>query len=513
MIFLPVLTSVSLPLRRRCLKPRRQQGKLHTSNLNGAKRDQGTSMSRLNLICGGHAESGPSNDKSDMSPSREYRNSREDLTKHVPANMLRHAKGKNPSGPQRGESFPLKVTRATETNNLDNPLLLEDYNRSYSAMEGKESEYHRHHSANDNRGYASDPPSPPRFQGYVPSQSDKPPEYSASAADSLARPTSLNTQPGQIIFCSSIDQMKENMYRSMVPTLVIPAHYMRLPSEFSGKDGKDQKEQDKDGGQMGGGQQHHHHHTQKQGQQQLQQQQGGSQGDDSEEPSWASDSSGGPVTIPVLFNDSTMAQMNGELQALTEKKLLELGVKQHPRAWFISLDGRANAHVRHSYIDVGNDLSGGGGGIGFGSGSSSTPRDINLESALDVHGRKSGMNQKGKDERWGGRKSHGLSSTGVKNYSKLAYPDHSEPSSSEGRPVSPEENSLTPLLDEGPSSRGSTIPRRGRSRVNSGRSSNSENRRDSMTSPEDDPDDKDENKKSPWQKIEDRPLMVFHPRK
>lgn len=479
------------------------------SNLNGAKRDQGTSTSRLNLICGGHVEADPSNDKSEMSPSRDYQSSREDLTKHVPAHMLRHAKGKMASGPQRGESFPMKVTRATETtNNLDNPLLHEDYNRSYSPMESKESEYHRHHNANDNRGYSSDPPSPPRFQGYVPSQSDKPPEYSAAAADSLARPTSLNTQPGQIIFCSSIDQMKENMYRSMVPTLVIPAHYMRLPSEFSNKDGKDQKDQDKDGAQMGGGQQHHHHHSQKQGQQQ----QGGSQGDDSEEPSWASDSSGGPVTIPVLFNDSTMAQMNGELQALTEKKLLELGVKQHPRAWFISLDGRNNAHVRHSYIDAGNDLSGGGGG--FSGGPSCSGRDVNLEPPLEAHERKSGGNRKGKDERWGtgGRKGHG-GGGGGKSYSKLAYPDHSEPSSSEGRPVSPEENSLTPLLDEGPSSRGSTIPRRGRSRVNSSRSSNSENRRDSMTSPEDDPDDKEENKKSPWQKIEDRPLMVFHPRK
>ncbi|XP_054898983.1 protein FAM171A2 [Poeciliopsis prolifica] len=496
--------------RRKCLKPRRHQGKPHSSNLNGAKRDQGTSTSRLNLICGGHVESGPSNDKSEMSPSRDYKSSREDLTKHVPAHMLRHAKGKSTSGSQRGESFPMKVTRATETNNLDNPLLHEDYNRSYSPKESKESEYHRHHNANDNRGYSSDPPSPPRFQGYVPSQSDKPPEYSAAAADSLARPTSLNTQPGQIIFCSSIDQMKENMYRSMVPTLVIPAHYMRLPSEFSGKDGKDQKDQDKDGTQMGGGQQHHHHHhSQKQGQQQ----QSGSQGDDSEEPSWASDSSGGAVTIPVLFNDSTMAQMNGELQALTEKKLLELGVKQHPRAWFISLDGRANAHVRHSYIDVSNDLSGGG----FGGGSSSAQRDVNLEPPLESQERKSSGNRKGKDERWGtgGRKGHGISSGsgGGKNYSKLAYPDHSEPSSTEGRPVSPEENSLTPLLDEGSSSRGSTIPRRGRSRGNSSRSSNSENRRDSMTSPEDDPDDKDENKKSPWQKIEDRPLMVFHPRK
>uniref|UniRef100_A0A1A8E8V2 Family with sequence similarity 171, member A2 n=1 Tax=Nothobranchius kadleci TaxID=1051664 RepID=A0A1A8E8V2_NOTKA len=491
--------------RRRCLKPRRHQGKPHTSNLNGAKRDQGTSTSRLNLICGGHVESGPSNDKSDLSPSRDYQSSREDLTKHIPAHMLRHTKGKHPSGSQRGESFPMKVTRATETNNLDNPLLHEDYNRSYSPKDGKESEYHRHHSANDNRGYASDPPSPPRFQGYVPSQSDKPPEYSAAAADSIARPTSLNTQPGQIIFCSSIDQMKENMYRSMVPTLVIPAHYMRLPPEFSGKDGKDQKDQDKDGMQMGGSQQHHHH-SQKQGQPQ----QGGAQGDDSEEPSWASDSSGGAVTIPVLFNDSTMAQMNGELQALTEKKLLELGVKQHPRAWFISLDGRDNAHVRHSYIDVSNDLSGGG----LGCGSSSTQRDVNLEPPLVSQDRKSAANRKGKDERWGtgGRKSHGVSSSG-KNYSKLAYPDHSEPSSSEGRPVSPEENSLTPLLDEGPSSHGSTNTRRGRSRGNSSRSNNSENRRDSMTSPEDDPDDKDENKKSPWQKIEDRPLMVFHPRK
>ncbi|XP_068439591.1 protein FAM171A2 isoform X2 [Clinocottus analis] len=493
--------------RRKCLKPRRQQGKPHSANLNGAKRDQGTSTSRLNLICGGHAESGPANDKSEMSPSRDYQSSREDLTKHVPAHMLRHAKGKSASGPQRGESFPMKVTRATETNNLDNPLLHEDYNRSYSPMEGKESEYHRHHAnANDNRGYASDPPSPPRFQCYVPNQTDKPPEYSAAAADGLARPTSLNTQAGQIIFCSSIDQMKENMYRSMVPTLVIPAHYMRLPSEFS-KDGKDQKDQDKDGAQTGGGQ---HHHSQKQG---------GSQGDNAEDPSWASDSSGGPMTIPVLFNDSTMAQMNGELQALTEKKLLELGVKQHPRAWFISLDGRNNAHVRHSYIDAGNDLSGGGGFLG---GPSSAGRDVNLEPPLEGQERKSGINRKGKDERWGtgGRKGLGVGSGGLgggKCYSKLAYSDHGESGGggggSEGRPVSPEENSLTPLLDEGPSSRGSTIPRRGRSRVNSSRSSNSENRRDSMTSPEDDPDDKDENKKSPWQKIEDRPLMVFHPRK
>ncbi|KAM9560726.1 protein FAM171A2 [Salvelinus alpinus] len=492
--------------RRKCLKPRRQQGKPHTA-LNSSKRDQGTSTSRLNLICGGHVESGPSNDasKSDPSPSRDYQSSREEFAKHVPAHKLRHSKAKGASGPQRGESFPMKVTRATDTNNLDNPLLLqEDYSRNYSPImeDDKDSDYHiRCHTANDNRGYTSDGGSPPRF---LSDKSDKPPEYSAAAADHLARPTSLNTQPGQIIFCHSMDQMKENMYRSMVPTLVIPAHYMRMSSDFSGKE----QQQDKEGGmQMGAGQSHH---PQQQSQHQQHQQQGGSQGDDSEGQNWNSDPSQGPVRIPVLFNDSTMAQMNGELQGLTEKKLLELGIKQHPRAWFISMDGRAN-HVRHSYIDVSNDLSSGGIGGGGGGPSCSTIREANLEGRMDgTQDRKAAAIRKGKDERWG---TGGRKGGGSKGMSKLAYQEHSEPSSSEGRPVSPEENSLTPLLDEGPSSRGSTIPRRGRSRMNSARSSNSENRRDSMTSPEDDPDSKDENKKSPWQKIEDRPLMVFPPKK
>ncbi|CAG5903238.1 unnamed protein product [Menidia menidia] len=436
----------------------------------------GTSTSRLNLICGGHAELGPSGDKSELSPS----SGREDLAKH---------------------SFPMKVTRSTETtNNLDNPLL-------------PESDFQRLHGASDNRGYSADPPSP-RFHGYVPSQSDKPPEYSvAAAADGLARPTSLNTQPGQIIFCSSIDQMKENMYRSMVPTLVIPAHYMRLPSDF--KDGTDHAE-NKDGGQpeRGGVQQNlqhllHHHQlqqlAQKQGQnqgqhQQQQQQLGGPQGGSqgcSQGGDGSSDSPGGAVTIPVLFNDSTMAQMNGELQALTEQKLLELGVKQHPRAWFISLDGRANAHVRHSYIDAGEDRGGGGGGgvLGgvFG----------NLEPPLESQERKAGLNRRGKDERWGTGGRKGL---GGKSYSKLGYQDHGEPGGGENRPASPEENSPPPLREGGggPPPRGGGGGGGGPARIPISTTTSSNLLHLHL---------QDENKKSPWQKIEDRPLMVFHPRK
>ncbi|XP_030625861.1 protein FAM171A2 [Chanos chanos] len=532
--------------RRRCLKPRRQQKQSQVSSgLSSSKRDQGTSTSRLNLICGGHIEPGASNGnldagKADSSPSRDFKNAREEFSKHVPAHKLRHSsKGKASKGAQRGESFPMKVHRSTDTSTLDPPLLHEDYSRNYSPVEDhKDQDYRRRHVVNDNRGYTSDPPSPPP---------DKPPEYSqvSQGSDHLARPTSLNTQPGQIIFCSSLEQMKENMYRSMVPTLVIPAHYMRFSSDFSaaesGKDSQGQIDREKEGqgtasNASGGSSANHGLQNQNQGSGQAQAQQGMPSPAGSDESMWASGGPSAPVHIPVLFNDSTMAQMNGELQALTEKKLLELGVKQHPRAWFISLDGRANAHVRHSYIDVGSDLGHGGGQSGnhsaqstlsapAGSSKDCSPPEMSTQEQLE---RKPAGQRKSKEERHGhssGRKGHASGSTSSagsasssKPYTKLAYHDPLELSGGVGRmgAGSPLENPLTPLLDDGPDeSRGSAVAHRGRSRGNSSRSSNSETQRDSVTSPEEDndPDDKDENKKSPWQRIEERPLMVFHAKK
>ncbi|KAL7874872.1 hypothetical protein SRHO_G00058420 [Serrasalmus rhombeus] len=518
--------------RRRCLKPRRQQKQVQASSaLCGSKRDQGTSTSRLNLICGGHVEPAASNgdldaSKSDTSPSREYKSAREELSKHVPAHKLRHSsKNKQSKGAQRGgESFPMKVHRSTETSSLDSTLLRDDYGRNFSP-DDKDHDYRRRHVVNDNRGYTADPPSPP-----IP---DKPPEYSqvSQGPDLLARPTSLNTQPGQIIFCSSLDQMTENMYRSMVPTLVIPAHYMRLSSEFNASEAKDsqgQGERESQGGAGNGVSSGIQNQGQSQGSGQMQAQPGVGSPGGSDENMWASGGPSAPVHIPVLFNDSTMAQMNGELQALTEKKLRELGVKQHPRAWFISLDGRANAHVRHSYIDVGSELGHSGANSSNHSAQSTlsapagTSKDCSPDTSLQdtPHERKQASGRKSKEERHGsGRKGHGgNSSSSGKQYSKLPYHDPLDLSSGVGRmgAGSPLENPLTPLLDDGPEEpRGSTMPRRGRSRGNSSRSSNSETQRDSVTSPEDenDPDDKDENKKSPWQRIEERPLMVFHAKK
>ncbi|KAI5105687.1 protein FAM171A2-like [Silurus meridionalis] len=521
--------------RRRCLKPRRQQkqGQVSTALCN-SRRDQGTSTSRLNLICGGHAETTTSNsdpeaNKSDASTSHEYKSARDEFAKHVPAHKLRHSsKNKQSKGAQRGaESFAMKVHRSTETSTLDNAVPHEDYSRNYSP-DVKDNDYRRRHVVNDNRGYTADPPSPPLL--------DKPPEYSqvSQGQDHLARPTTLNTQPGQIIFCSSLDQMTENMYRSMVPTLVIPAHYMRLSSEFGGsegaKDGQSQAERERDG--QGGagnggssGVQSQGHQIQSQGSGQSQQ--GVGSPADSEENVWASGGPSAPVHIPVLFNDSTMAQMNGELQALTEKKLRELGVKQHPRAWFISLDGRANAHVRHSYIDVASEFAHSGANSSNHSAQSTlsapagTSKDCSPDTGLQntQPERKQASGRKSKEERHGnGRKGYGGSSSVGKQYSKLPYHDSLDLAGGVGRmgAGSPLENPLTPLLDDGPEEpRGSPMPRRGRSRGNSSRSSNSETQRDSVTSPEDDndPDDKDENKKSPWQRIEERPLMVFHPKK
>lgn len=429
--------------------------------MDGSKRDQGTSTSHLNLISGGRAESPHASGHADALKSQ-------DFFQNVPGQKPRVNAG---TFTRRGESKPPHPADARG----------QDKHRNGG-------------SANDNQGYTSDPPSPPPFAGHY--QDSRPPEYSASQpADPLARPTSLNTQPGQLIFCSSMDQMNESMYRSMVPTLVIPAHYMRLSSDLSAVEQalekQQQQQQDREGIQVS---------------LTLPRPRGAPQsGSQPHGPPQPEDDA--PVRIPVLFDDSTMAQMSEELQALTEQKLLELGVKPHPRAWFVSLDGRSNS-LRHSYIELGNERGGGGGGIGGvgrpGEGLGPAPRDGRLPPQR-------------KDERATGERKGRVGKT----YTKPAGANDAKPGADgEGRaapPSSPEDNSLAPLLDEGPGPRGGgTFPRRGRGGGRGSRSSNGETQRGSATSPEveendlDDKDEEGENKKSPWQRREERPLMVFN---
>nr|XP_023409196.1 protein FAM171A2 [Loxodonta africana] len=397
--------------RRRCLKPRQQHRKLQlTGPSDNNKRDQATSMSQLHLICGGPLEPASSGDPeapppgplhSAFSSSRDLATSRDDFFRGKPRPTSRPAA--EPSGARGGEGAGLKGARSLEGPGGLEPSL-EEYRRGPSGA----------------TAFLHEPPSPPppfdHYLGHKGAAESKTPDFLLSqSVDQLARPPSLS-QAGQLIFCGSIDHLKDSVYRNVMPTLVIPAHYVRLGGEASaaGAAGAGDEPTPLEGPAPGPVRPF----PQPDAQRPLMQGHsgaGGEGGGGGGGEGWGGGRSApvsGSVTIPVLFNESTMAQLNGELQALTEKKLLELGVKPHPRAWFVS-------------------------------------------------------------------------STGA------------------------------PTQVAAPEVRAATVPRgRGRSRGDSSRSSSSELRRDSLTSPEDElgaeVGDEAGDKKSPWQRREERPLMVFN---
>ncbi|PIO30989.1 hypothetical protein AB205_0086010 [Aquarana catesbeiana] len=419
--------------RRRCLKPRQQHHKLQLSGLSEPKRDQATSTSRLNLISTSHLDSTSTADSDLRTPVlRSAYSSREDFCKSGGRSSNQHSTDTLPLRPGPREDYPLKSARSGDL------LESEDLKRNYGG--GGKGQQRRRGGRGGNR---DPPPSPPPL----------PPPFK-----------------------------HEGGYRHAMPTLVIPAHYVRLSSEDNpAGQSEEQSESDSVSSQAS----HAHHfapqdHAQRQ--QLLQQghnyQQGGptGSGQEQEGKGWSNHSSqmSGSVTIPVVFNESTMAQLNGELQALTEKKLLELGVKPHPRAWFVSLDGRSS-QVRHSYIDLQ-------------AGDKTRSNDASLDSGVDVNEIKV---KPGPEEGRGGRSQHQPSSL---TYSKLVFAEEGEQSLSESRTgggCSPEDSSLTPLLDEASESC-LVMNRRGRSRGDSSRSSTSELRRDSMTSPDEDLNDQSE---------------------
>ncbi|XP_043819470.1 protein FAM171A2 isoform X1 [Dromiciops gliroides] len=483
--------------RRRCLKPRQQLHKLPLSGpLESNKKDQATSMSQLHLICGGSLEPPSTGDPeapppgalhSAFSSSRDLASSRDDFFRAKP----------RPAG--RASAEP-PCARGTEGAGLKGARSVE----GPGGLEPSLEEYRR--GASGGATYIHDPPSPPplpspfdHFLGHKANTEGKPPDFLLSqSVDQLSRPPSLS-QAGQLIFCGSIDHLKDSVYRNVMPTLVIPAHYVRLGESGTASG-------DESAPTEGATQGPARPFPQPDPQRQLLQGHTGASSESGE--SWAGARStpvSGSVTIPVLFNESTMAQLNGELQALTEKKLLELGVKPHPRAWFVSLDGRSNSQVRHSYIDL---------QAGGGSGGRST--DASLDSGVDVHEARPLPRRRPQGPRGEERAPAPAPPPAPP---RLALSEDTEPSSSESRTglCSPEDNSLTPLLDEAvaPEGRAATVPRgRGRSRGDSSRSSASELRRDSLTSPEDElgveVGDEAGDKKSPWQRREERPLMVFN---
>ncbi|XP_065522545.1 protein FAM171A1 isoform X3 [Lathamus discolor] len=579
LILLVLLCLLLYYCRRKCLRPRQHHKKLQLSTaLDTSKKDQATSMSHINLIfsrresefpgglsvaSNGHTENSgakelisavhmemasPSGEadmhtpmlKHSFSTSQEF-SSREELLSEKEKDKSRISLDDlTPSGSLRkdyhksADSFPLKTRKSTETAEGYESPLKDEYRRSYNAMlsqplfekQEREIQVSMNHIATGSKYNIQEQIYP------TPSAPEKelldcrPTDCMMSrSVDHLERPTSF-PRPGQLICCNSVDQVNDSVYRKVLPALVIPGHYMKLPGEhpFVSQPLVVPADQQIDIERLQAELPNPHARLFPHPPQQLQPQQLASQAisqqhlQDAGAAEWSQQnaSMSESISIPASLNDASLAQMNSEVQLLTEKALMELGGGKplpHPRAWFVSLDGRSNAHVRHSYIDL--QRAGRNGS-----------NDASLDSGVDMNEPKSA--RKGRGDHLSAPQSHPpvqehqqrerkVSDSTA--YTQLVYLDDMDQSGSEcGTAVcSPEDNALRCLL-EGTSKRsGVQLP-----------SLQEETRTvdtkpEPLTSPEhgtsvqdeeedeeDEEDDQGEDKKSPWQKREERPLMTFN---
>lgn len=137
------------------------------------------------------------------------------------------------------------------------------------------------------------------------------------------------------------------------------------------------------------------------------------------------------VSVPGTLNEAVvMTPFSSELQGISEQTLLELSKGKpspHPRAWFVSLDGKPIAQVRHSFIDIKK-------------GRKTESNDTSLDSGVDMN------------EHHPGRKLE-REKTFIKNmpHSKILYLEDLDLSSSEsGTTVcTPEDQAVRHILDGG----------------------------------------------------------------
>ncbi|XP_029878618.2 protein FAM171A2 isoform X2 [Aquila chrysaetos chrysaetos] len=214
--------------RRRCLKPRAQHRKLPLPGpLDAARRDQATSVSQLDLLCGGsHLETASSGGDTDLPtpglppPTRDLPAARPDFFQppappqlrtgpRTPAGTLAPRR-RQPPAPEDygrpGEAFGLRAARSVD--GLQPP---DEHPRGTPAFPPR-------------------PPSPPVFSRYGGQPTEHP------LPEPPPRPPSL-APPGPLLLCGPLDRGggPEDVYRGVMPTLLIPARYMRLaPGEPEG---------------------------------------------------------------------------------------------------------------------------------------------------------------------------------------------------------------------------------------------------------------------------------------
>ncbi|KAM6967884.1 protein FAM171A1 [Aplochiton taeniatus] len=580
LILLCLLCLLLYYCRRRCLKPRVSHRKLTlSSGLDGNKRDQATSMSHLNLICGSEVQlelvstaTEPDMTTPMLKPSSYDRHDNHhvhDLVSHGKhshsslGNNSRHGSSLGNLTPrskdyrQSVETFQLKSALSTGTDR--------GYRQSYTSVCSSTNQIsYRQSLSNQGQGLSSQlsnvedgrgicdaisPSSPPLTPSRGEVVEGRPPDYLLSrSVDHLERPTPLPLclpRPGQLLCCGSVDLLSggEGFPGRVRPTLVIPAHYMRLPGEhpLCGQALLLQTEQQSDletiqaelnasQSQQPLGQVHSDYTTdstttgKKDGLNQT--------GD------WSKLSES--LSIPTALGETGLVEMNGEDTLLAEKTLMELrGGKPlpHPRAWFVSLDGRSNAHIRHSYIDLQRaGCHGGTPGAGRRHGNSN---DASLDSGVDLNEPRAGRRGRTGEKEQKGRVRDNSKIPPAMAFTQLVYVDDMEGAGSPEEEVtpkcSPQDPSVGPVLsdtqgqqeqveqngkgemvevliqEEAPSLSPSSPPPLPTPEGVDFRTEPSQAALLSVSHNEDvTQDDGEEEKKSPWQRREERPLLALN---
>ncbi|XP_057690090.1 protein FAM171A1 [Corythoichthys intestinalis] len=530
LILLCLLCVLLYYCRRRCLKPRNSHRKLTlSSGLDTSKRDQATSMSHLNLINNEvQLELVSTATEADMTtpmlkqPSYEHP---DDSLAHSPMQHNKHSRsslGNSQHGSSLGNLTPRgrDCHQSAETMQLKSAMSCgteRGYRQSYVSVCSSGNHVSdrlspaKHGQLSDHQlsGVVLSPSSPPHSPSRGEGGECRATDYLLSrSVDHLERPPSLS-RPGQLLCCASVDLLSGGeTYPRVRPTLVIPAHYMRLPGEhpLSGQALLLQTDQQSELETI----QAELNASQPSGQTPQDCVPGPAEHDDGEKL----------ASIPSALGETSLVEINSEDTLLAEKTLMELrGGKPllHPRAWFVSLDGRSNAHIRHSYIDLqragchGNSTSTGGpssGGRRHGSGN-----DASLDSGVDLNEPRVG--RRGRDEE---REMEKVSKStmpntaftqlvyvddldGAENEDTLKYDSRGSKGEAEIVQIHAEPPSLTSLS---PASPPPLTPPDGVTLRN--------NRTLLSASPEDNmpQDDGEEEKKSPWQRREERPLLAFN---
>uniref|UniRef100_A0A1A8V4H4 Family with sequence similarity 171, member A1 n=1 Tax=Nothobranchius furzeri TaxID=105023 RepID=A0A1A8V4H4_NOTFU len=531
--------------------PRSHRKLALSSGLDSSKKDQATSMSHVNLISNEvQLELVSTATEPDMTTPM-LKPSSYELQDSQRQSLLHHAKQSRSSlgnNSQHGSSFGNLTPRSRDYRQSSETFQLKaafpsgterGYRQSYTSVCSSSNPVSEVLSSS-NHGQASvtqlssvgvidciSPCSPPR----TPSR------------DHLERPNpQLLSRPGQLLCCGSVDLLSGGEgYSRVRPTLVIPAHYMRLPGEhpLSGQALLLQADQQSDLETIQA-ELNASHSQQPLGQPSPDCSPGPNKQGDGEHLKLSES-----LSIPAALGETALVEINKEDTLLAEKTLMELrGGKPlpHPRAWFVSLDGRSNAHIRHSYIDLQragcHNSTQSSEGQHENGGRHSNGNDASLDSGVDLNEPRAG--RRGRDverEEREGEKDR-KAATPATAYTQLVYVDDREGGTNEEVNFSPQDSKTGPALPK--KAEGSRPDqRRGGVEAKTAEGVQTQEEPPSLSptspaspsplptpegvtfrtdhallsvSPDDDAahEEGEEEKKSPWQRREERPLLAFN---